>query len=150
MTKSYKIYFQLAVIFMIAAVGMYFAKMHRFSWGDIPILGNGATFNDLWYYNLDCCSTTCVLVALSYGATLLLNFYYYSIWCWLFKYIVIEVALMAVVRSIFHIITYNKISIVEVAVAIILTVIVIRRSIIWQKLKIRRCEHTGRNFMGYN
>lgn len=135
---------------MVLAIGMYFGKMHEFSWGNTAILVNGATFNDLWYYNLDCFSITCVLISLSYGATLLLNHYYYSVWCWLLKYIVIEVALMAVVRSIFHILTYDKISIFEIVAALILTFIAIRRSINWYKSKIRRCEHTGRNPMGYN
>lgn len=150
MIGSYKIYFQLAVIFMVGAIVLYFGKMHQFTWGNHPVLNNGATFNDLWYYNLDSFSVSCVLISLSYGATLLLNHYHYSFWCWLLKYIVIEVSLMAVVRSILHILTYNKISKFEIITAIILTFIVIWRSIKWYKSKIRRCEHTGRNSMGYN
>lgn len=150
MLGTHKIYFQLAVFFMIAAIVLYFGKMHHFAWGNHPVLKNGANFNDLWYYNLDCFSISCVLISLSYGATLLLNHHSYSYWCWLLKYIVIEVTLMAVVRSIFHIVTYDRISIFEMITAGILTFVAIGRSIKWYKSKVKRREPVARNIMEYN
>lgn len=141
-------YLQISILTASLGVILYCAKMHRFAWGDIEVLTNHATINDLWYYNLEGISQALFCGSFAYLTTHFLKIYQQSIVCWVLKYSSIAFGMAIATRAIFHIITYNKVSILEMAVDLCLITYTAYRARRWYKTYLQQHELTPhRNIM---
>ena len=129
-------YLQMTVITAIIGIVLYFAKMLSFSWGNIVILNNGATINDLWYYNLSAYSDACLMGSFAYFTTWICNMYSDSILLFILKYASITLACIFSVRGVVHIITYNRVSIFEMLADLLFMIYVGYRAVKWHKTHI--------------
>lgn len=128
------------LIFSTFCIGIIciFARDYTFSWGDVVILKNGATFNDLWYFNLSTYSDAFFIASLAITADHLADEDRKSYLAFILKYISIGVAMLFCTRAIFHIFTYNLVSIYEMIVDILLLIHTIYRAVLWYKHHLKR------------
>lgn len=135
-------YLRLSIITAAIAILLSFAKMYSFSWGDIQFLANGATINDLWYYNLQCWSTALFCSSMACLTTYILENNPNSSTCWNIKYFNVLLAMIALTRAIAHLLTYRDVTDYEVIVYVVVTLVVYRRALIWYKIHIYKKHET--------
>lgn len=134
-------YFKFSFFLCVLAAITGAAKMHTFSWGAAPFLSNGASINDLWYYNMEGISIALITSSLASLSIYLMQINPTSLVCWAFKYTAILLALISSCRAAFHIVTYDKVCIFEMLADLFFVVFVIGRAIIWHRKYIKNHEH---------
>lgn len=128
-----RINLQLAIFSFVAALFLYFLKYYEFPWGGVQFLSNGSTFNDFWYYNIDCISTAGFSATLAYMTTSALRMNPGSWLIWFIKYIAISVSLLFCIRALFHLFTNEAVVWLELIVHILTLSYTAYRAFIWKK-----------------
>lgn len=125
-----------------------FSRMHEFSWGKVVILSNGATFNDLWYFNLSAFSDAFFIAAVAMIGDYIANDNKRSYLAFVLKYSSILLAMLFSTRAIFHIFTYASISIFEIVFYSLILVYTAYRALLWYKKYLKNhATNTSRYLM---
>jgi len=131
--KSHITYMQLSLLAIVLGFIMYILKHHVFPWGNVTMPFYGATFNDLWYFNLSAWQDVFFSGSLACFATYMLERVKDSGLLFALKYSTIAIALVLSIRAIAHIVTYNRVSSIEMAVVLAAFIYTVKRAVKWYK-----------------
>jgi hypothetical protein len=147
---KYNIHFSIAA----GAAGILCAlvKWHVFSWGNVPIMANGATVNDIWYYWFEGYSYALITAAVAFAASYIACTEKQSWSAFLIKYISIYTAFVFSVRGVCNMISYDVFTEIEAIIDIALLAFVYHRAEVWYSINLRKhhVNSTPRNPMEGN
>lgn len=137
MSQRNIVYLQEALICIGLAFVAFILKTKTFSWGEytISLLGGlvKTNANSLWYYNFEAIGmalfASSVALVAAHGAEI----YKTSVTAFVVKYTSVSAALFFICRAVFHLLTFNLISIFEYITHVALLAYVTRRAYVWYK-----------------
>jgi len=139
----------LAIITGVVGVASYMLKMMYFDWGNVQMMDNGATFNDIWYYFFESISYASSMAALAFAASHVAKRETHSYSAFLLKYLTIASAFIFSVRAVFNIFYYDCVTELEALVDFALVAHTFYRASLWYKSNLRKHHAvTSRNSMG--
>lgn len=147
MKDKYNIHF--CIVTGFASVLCAIIKWHTFEWGNVAILKNGATVNDIWYYWFEGYSYALITAAVAFAASYVACAENGSFSAFLIKYASIFTAFVFAVRAVCNMITYDVFTEIEAIIDISLLVFVCHRAEVWHKINLRKhhVNSTPRNPM---
>ena len=139
----------LAIMTGVFGAVCYVVKMLSFDWGNVQMMENGATFNDIWYYLFESLSYASSMAALAFAASHVAKRETHSYSAFLLKYLTIASAFIFSVRAVFNLICYDCVTELEALVDFALVAHTFYRASLWYKSKLRKHHAvTSRNSMG--
>ena len=129
---------QFAIVTGVAGLICALVKMHSFSWGDVPILENKATINDVWYYWFEGFSYAFFTSALAFAGACVAANDKQSWSAFLIKYLAIATSFIFVNRALFNMFYFDKVTELEVLVDLVLITVVCHRAEEWYKNNLRK------------
>jgi len=128
----------LAIVTGVIGAACYVIKMASFEWGDVQMMANGATFNDIWYYLFESLSYASSMAALAFAASHVAKRETHSYSAFLLKYLTIASAFIFSVRAVFNIFYYDCVTELEALVDFALVAHTFYRASLWYKSNLRK------------
>lgn len=154
MTRNNIIYLQEALVCILLAMLSFGLKTKTFSWGTYTIYMFGGLIktdaNSLWYYNFEAFGMALFSCSFALVAAYAAELYKNSMVTFAVKYASGSVALFFCCRAVFHLLTFNLISIIEYITHVALFIYVVRRAYVWykQNLQHQKNETTSTRGIG--
>ena len=150
MRGKYNIHF--AITTGVAGLICALVKWHTFDWGNVQMMANGATANDIWYYWFEGYSYALFTAALAFAASCIAANEKGSISAFIIKYATIGTAFIFSTRAVCNMITYDVFTEWEALVDLVLITHVCYRAEVWHRnnLKKHHVRTTPRNPMEGN
>lgn len=144
---KYNIHF--SIVAGAAGILCALVKWHTFAWGNVAVMANGATVNDIWYYWFEGYSYALITAAVAFAASYVACAENGSFSAFLIKYASIFTAFVFAVRAVCNMITYDVFTEIEAIIDISLLVFVCHRAEVWHKINLRKhhVNSTPRNPM---
>ena len=136
MKDKYNIHF--CIVTGFASVLCAIIKWHTFEWGNVAILKNGATVNDIWYYWFEGYSYALLTAAIAFAASCVAATEKQSFSAFLIKYASIFTAFVFAVRAVCNMISYDVFTEIEAIIDIALLAFVVHRAEVWHKINLRK------------
>ena len=136
MRDKYNIHF--CITTGVAGIICALVKWHTFAWGNVPIMANGATVNDIWYYWFEGYSYALFTASIGFGASCIAATEKQSWSAFLIKYASIYTAFVFSVRAVCNMISYDVFTEIEAIIDIALLAFVVHRAEVWHKINLRK------------
>jgi hypothetical protein len=133
------------------AIGVicYFVRLYEFAWGNVTIMANGATVNDVWYYWFESFSYACFMAALAFITCHIAEIEKTTDSATL-KYATIFSSFIFAIRAVCNIFTYNIVTDFEAALYLISFIYTCYRAVLWHNSNLKSNGTTTRHTLENN